>query len=62
MMQPLVEMQGKVAYIRPKVVGPIPGPCTNGSYVHQVAFIVSDDVQLPYIFASLVMVGLTKNY
>jgi hypothetical protein len=25
-------------YIRPKVVGPFPGPCTSGSYVHRAAF------------------------
>jgi hypothetical protein len=35
--QPLVEMQGNVAYIRPKMVGPLPGPCASGSYVHQAA-------------------------
>jgi hypothetical protein len=31
--QPLAEMQGKTAYIKSKVVG----PCTSGTYVHQVA-------------------------
>jgi hypothetical protein len=35
--QPLVEMQRKVTYIRPKVVIPFPGPCTNGNYVHWAA-------------------------
>jgi hypothetical protein len=30
-------MQGKTAYIRPKVVGPFPGPCASGSYVHWAA-------------------------
>jgi hypothetical protein len=30
-------MQGKAVYIRPKVVGPFPGPCANGSYVHRAA-------------------------
>jgi hypothetical protein len=33
--QPLAEMQEKTAYIRPKVVGPFPGPCASGSYVHR---------------------------
>jgi hypothetical protein len=33
--QPLAEMQGKTAYIRPKVVGPFLGPCANKSYVHR---------------------------
>jgi hypothetical protein len=31
----LVEMQGKAAYTRPKVVGHFPGPYASGSYVHQ---------------------------
>jgi hypothetical protein len=31
--QPLAEMQGKVAYIRPKVVGPY----ASGNYMHQAA-------------------------
>jgi hypothetical protein len=35
--QPLAEMQGKAAYIRPKVVGPFPGLCTSRSYVHRAA-------------------------
>jgi hypothetical protein len=30
-------MQGKTAYIRPKVVGPFSEPCASGSYVHQAA-------------------------
>jgi hypothetical protein len=30
-------MQGKAAYVRPKVVGPLPRPGTNASYVHQAA-------------------------
>jgi hypothetical protein len=30
-------MQGRAAYIRPKVVGPFPGPCVSGSYVHRAA-------------------------
>jgi hypothetical protein len=34
---PLAEMQENAAYIRPKVVGPFPGPCVSGSYVHRVA-------------------------
>jgi hypothetical protein len=34
---PLAEMQGKVAYIRPKVVGSIPGPYVSGNYVHHAA-------------------------
>jgi hypothetical protein len=33
--QPLTEMQGKTAYIRTKVVGPFPGPCASGSYMHR---------------------------
>jgi hypothetical protein len=33
--QPLAEMQGKAAYIIPKVVGPFLGPCASGSYVHR---------------------------
>jgi hypothetical protein len=32
---PLVEMLGKAVYIRTKVVGPFPGPCANGSYMHK---------------------------
>jgi hypothetical protein len=36
--QPLGEMQGKAAYIRPKAVGPFPGPYASGSYVHRAAF------------------------
>jgi hypothetical protein len=32
--QPLVEMQEKAMYIRPKVVGPFPGPYATGSYMH----------------------------
>jgi hypothetical protein len=35
--QPLAEMQGKVVYIRPKVVGPFPGPCASGSNMHRAA-------------------------
>jgi hypothetical protein len=30
-------MQGNAVYIRPKVVGPFPGPCTSGSYMHRAA-------------------------
>jgi hypothetical protein len=30
-------MQGKVAYIRPKVVRPFYGPGASGSYVHRAA-------------------------
>jgi hypothetical protein len=33
--QPLAEMQGKTAYIRPEVVGPFPGPCISMSYMHR---------------------------
>jgi hypothetical protein len=33
--QPLVEMQGKTAYIRPKVVGPFPVLDASGNYVHR---------------------------
>jgi hypothetical protein len=28
---------GKAAYIRPKVVGPFPGPCASNSSVHWAA-------------------------
>jgi hypothetical protein len=35
----LVEMQGKTAYIRPKVVGPFPGLCASRSYVHRAALL-----------------------
>jgi hypothetical protein len=28
----LLQMQGKAAYIRPKVIEPFPGPGTSGSY------------------------------
>jgi hypothetical protein len=28
-------MQEKTTYIRPKVIGTFPRPCTSGSYVHQ---------------------------
>jgi hypothetical protein len=35
--QPLAEMQGKAAYIRPKVVRPFPGHYASGSYVHLAA-------------------------
>jgi hypothetical protein len=40
--QPLAEMQGKAAYIRPEVVKPFPGHCASGSYVHRasLSFIV----------------------
>jgi hypothetical protein len=31
------EMQGKAAYIRPKVVEPFLGPGASGSYVHRAA-------------------------
>jgi hypothetical protein len=30
-------MQENTAYIRPKVVGPFPGPCASRSYVHPAA-------------------------
>jgi hypothetical protein len=30
-------MQGKTAYIRPKVVGPFPGPDASESYMHRAA-------------------------
>jgi hypothetical protein len=35
--QPIAEMQRKTAYIKPKVVGPYPGPGASGSYVHRAA-------------------------
>jgi hypothetical protein len=31
-------MQRKATCIRPKVIGPFPGPYTSGSYVHRAAF------------------------
>jgi hypothetical protein len=34
-------MQEKVVYRRPKVIGPFPGPCASGSYVHRAAFFLS---------------------
>jgi hypothetical protein len=39
--QPLAEMQGKIAYIRSKVVRPLPGLCTSGSYVHWAALFLT---------------------
>jgi hypothetical protein len=30
-------MQRKIAYIRPKVVGPFSEPCASESYVHRAA-------------------------
>jgi hypothetical protein len=38
--QPLAEMQGKTAYIRPKVVEPFLGPCASGSYMHRTALYI----------------------
>jgi hypothetical protein len=35
-------MQGKTAYIRPKVVGPFFGHCTSGSYVHWAALFIQN--------------------
>jgi hypothetical protein len=35
--QPLVEMQGKAVYIRPKVAGRFLGHCVSGSYMHRAA-------------------------
>lgn len=37
--QPLAKMQEKAAYKRPKVVGPFPGPCASGSYMHRAALL-----------------------
>jgi hypothetical protein len=31
-------MQGKVVYIKPKVVRHFPEPCASGSYLHRAAF------------------------
>jgi hypothetical protein len=39
-------MQGKAAYIRPKVVRPFPGPCTSGRYVHRAALFNSCGLSL----------------
>jgi hypothetical protein len=36
-LQPHAEMQGKAAYIRPKVVGPFPIPCARESYMYRAA-------------------------
>jgi hypothetical protein len=30
-------LQRKTVYIRPKVIGPFPRPCTSRSYVHRAA-------------------------
>jgi hypothetical protein len=35
--QPLAEMQGKPAYIRPKVIVPFPVPSASRSYMHRAA-------------------------
>jgi hypothetical protein len=37
--EPLAETRGNAAYIGPKVVGPFPGPCTSGGYVHRAALL-----------------------
>jgi hypothetical protein len=37
--QPLAEMQGKTAYIRPKVVGPFLRTCASESYMHPAALL-----------------------
>jgi hypothetical protein len=42
--QPLAEMQGKAAYIRLKVVGPLLGPCASGSYVHRAVLFFKESV------------------
>jgi hypothetical protein len=47
--QPLAEMQGKTAYIRPKVVGPFPRPCASGSYMHRAVL---------FMLCLLEMIGL----
>jgi hypothetical protein len=41
------EMQGKAAYIRPKVVRPFPEPCTSESYMHQAA-LLNEDLSIAY--------------
>jgi hypothetical protein len=33
-------MLGKIAYIKPKVVRPISGPCTSESYVHRAVLLL----------------------
>jgi hypothetical protein len=38
--QPLVEIQEKTVYIRPKVVGPFSGPYVSESYLHRAALLV----------------------
>jgi hypothetical protein len=35
-------MHEKTAYIRTKVVGPFPRPCTSGSYVHRAALFMKE--------------------
>jgi hypothetical protein len=51
--QPLAEMQGKTAYIRPKVVRPFSGPWASGSYVHWAAL---------YYLSPVLKAGLTTGY
>jgi hypothetical protein len=49
--QPLKEMQGKTAYIRPKVAGPFPGPYASGNYMHRAALFyitISDEKSVLY--------------
>jgi hypothetical protein len=42
-------MQGKAAYIRPKVVRPFPGPYASGNYVHRatrIQFLLVLDLEI----------------
>jgi hypothetical protein len=40
--QPIAEMQGKAAYIRPKVVGPFPEPGASRRYLDQAAIVLTN--------------------
>jgi hypothetical protein len=50
--QPLAEMQGKAAYMRPKVVTPFPGPGASGSYVYWATLFILFECfcTCPYIY------------
>jgi hypothetical protein len=43
LLQPLAEIQRKVVYIKPQVVGTFPGPCASGSYLHWAAIVEALD-------------------
>jgi hypothetical protein len=62
--QPLAEMQGKAAFVRPKVVGPFPGPCVLGcpfissslyNYCwHAYLYFLYEDIFLFFVLASII--------